>query len=257
MTYSEEWVTARARTAYESGRASFDIRPERTALLVIDMQDEFVEPGSSPYWVPAATRMAPRLRELADRCRGASVPVIWTVFDDTHRGLDRPHALRFMPHADRDWRRPGATAVWGPMGHRPDEILIRKPSYGAFYDTPLDTLLRNLDRDTVIVTGTLTNYCCGTTARQAYERGYQVVFGSDVTATDDESRQEPELAVLRKGFALVLTAEEIAVRLTAAAPPGPPAMCSAGDAPPPLDADGRRTLKREPLLFPSQPADTA
>ncbi|WP_327320453.1 hypothetical protein [Streptomyces sp. NBC_01235] len=53
----------------------------------------------------------------------------------------------------------------------------------------------------------------GTTARQAYERGYRVVFGSDVTATDDESRQEPELAVLRKGFALVLTADEIAGRL--------------------------------------------
>ena len=62
--------------------------------------------------------------------------------------------------------------------------------------------------------GTLTNYCCGTTARQAYERGYKVVVGSDVTATDDESRQEPELAVLRKGFALVLTAEEITNRLT-------------------------------------------
>ncbi len=95
------------------------------------------------------------------------------------------------------------------MGQRTDEVVIRKPSYGAFYDTPLDTVLRNLGRDTVIVTGTLTNYCCGTTARQAYERGYQVVFGADVTATDDESRQEPELAVLRKGFALVLTAEQI------------------------------------------------
>ncbi|MER7406083.1 NUDIX hydrolase [Streptomyces sp. NPDC000070] len=46
-------------------------------------------------------------------------------------------------------------------------------------------------------------------ARQAYERGYQVVFGADVTATDDDSRQEPELGVLRKGFALVLRAEEI------------------------------------------------
>ncbi|MFI1200229.1 isochorismatase family protein [Streptomyces sp. NPDC020883] len=59
-------------------------------------------------------------------------------------------------------------------------------------------MLRDLGRDTVIVTGTLTNYCCGTTARQAYERGCEVVFGSDVT------------------FALVLTAEEIAKRLAAA-----------------------------------------
>ncbi|MFF4473631.1 isochorismatase family cysteine hydrolase [Streptomyces sp. NPDC001599] len=81
------------------------------------------------------------------------------------------------------------------MSPRPDEVVIRKPSYGAsygaFYDTPLDTMLRNLGRDTVVVTGTLTNYCCGTTARQAYERGYKVVFGSDVTATDDEACANP------------------------------------------------------------------
>jgi nicotinamidase-related amidase len=214
VTYTEEWVTERARDAYEQGRASFGIRSERTALLVVDMQDEFVRPGWSPHWVPAATRMAPRLRRLAEDCRDASVPVIWTIFDDTHLGLDRPRTLRSFPHAHSDWHRPGPAGVWDAMGRRPDEVLIRKPSYGAFYDTPLDTVLRNLDRDTVIVTGTLTNYCCGTTARQAYERGYKVVFGSDVTATDDESRQEPELAVLRKGFALVLPAEEITARLT-------------------------------------------
>ncbi|MER5971321.1 isochorismatase family cysteine hydrolase [Streptomyces sp. NPDC002055] len=215
MEYTEEWVTARARDAYENGRAAFEVRPERTALLVIDMQDEFVRPGWSPYWVPAATRMAPRLRGLIEASRAASVPVIWTIFDDTHLGLDRPRALPHLPHADTDWRRPGPATVWDGMGHRDDEVLIRKPSYGAFYDTPLDTVLRNLGRDTVIVTGTLTNYCCGTTARQAYERGYRVVFGADVTATDDESRQEPELAVLRKGFALVLTAEEITRRFAA------------------------------------------
>ncbi|MFI0897941.1 cysteine hydrolase family protein [Streptomyces sp. NPDC020983] len=221
MTYTEEWVTARAREAYEHGRASFDVRPERTALLVVDMQDEFVRPGWSPYWVPSATRMAPRLRRLVGECRAASVPVIWTLFDDTHLGLDRPRALRHLPHGDTGRRRPGPAEVWAPMGRRADEVLIRKPSYGAFYDTPLDTVLRNLGRDTVVVTGTLTNYCCGTTARQAYERGYQVVFGSDVTATDDESRQEPELAVLRKGFALVLAAAEIAALLAPPAPGGP------------------------------------
>ncbi|WP_309053526.1 isochorismatase family cysteine hydrolase [Streptomyces sp.] len=214
--YTEEWVTARAREAYERGRASFEVRPDRTALLVVDMQDEFVRPGWSPFWVPAATRMAPRLRRLVEVSRAAGVPVLWTLFDDTHFGLDRPKALAHLPHADTDWRRPGPSEVWPPMGRRPDEVLIRKPSYGAFHDTPLDTVLRNLGRDTVVVTGTLTNYCCGTTARQAYERGYQVVFGADVTATDDETRQEPELAVLRKGFALVLTADEIEARL---APP--------------------------------------
>jgi nicotinamidase-related amidase len=88
--------------------------------------------------------------------------------------------------------------------------VIHKPSYGAFYDTPLQTILRNLGRDTVVICGTLTNYCCGTTARQAYERGLQVVFGSDVTATDDDALHEAELCVLRKGFARVATGGQIA-----------------------------------------------
>lgn len=220
MSYTEAWVRERARHGYEHGRADFAVRPDTAALLVIDMQDEFVRPEWSPFWVPAATRMVPRLRGLVDACRAAGVPVIWTIFDDTHAGLDRPSALRFLPHAATDWRRPEPARVWPELGPRDDEVVIRKPSYGAFYDTPLDTVLRNLGRDTVIVTGTLTNYCCGTTARQAYERGYRVVFGSDVTATDDETRQEPELAVLRKGFALVLSAAEISDRLRdPAAPP--------------------------------------
>jgi nicotinamidase-related amidase len=87
--------------------------------------------------------------------------------------------------------------------------VIHKPSYGAFYDTPLETILKNLGKDTVIICGTLTNYCCGMTARQAYERSFRVVFGSDVTATDDPDMQEPELKVMRKGFAMVLSADEI------------------------------------------------
>ena len=90
-----------------------------------------------------------------------------------------------------------------------DDLVIYKPSYGAFYDTPLETILKNLNRDTIIICGTMTNFCCGTTARQGYERGFKVVFGSDVTSTDDITMQEPELKVLRKGFARVLSAEQI------------------------------------------------
>ena len=60
-----------------------------------------------------------------------------------------------------------------------------------------------------MICGTPTNFCCGTTARQAYKRGFKVVFGSDVAATDDPSMQEPELRVLRKGFARVLSLSQI------------------------------------------------
>lgn len=210
--YSEQDVLALARRAYEEGEASFEVSPESCALLVIDMQDEFVKPGWTPYWVPEATRQVPRVKALVEVCRARSVPVIFTAFGGTHLNKDRPESGAFMPN-----RFPASDPepifregrIWHELAPRRDEIVILKPSYGAFYDTPLQTILTNLGRNTVIICGTLTNFCCGTTARQAYERGFRVLFGSDVTATDDPSRQEAELAVLRKGFARVLTCDEI------------------------------------------------
>lgn len=219
--YDESTVLDLARRAYREGNAAFAIRREKCALLVIDMQDEFVRPGWTPYWVPASTRMVPPVKQLIEQCRGFHVPVIFTVFSRTHGYLDRPAAGSDMPNRypqlgidQSGWFVEGK--VWEELAPLPEDIVIHKPSYGAFYDTPLETILKNLSRDTVIICGTLTNYCCGTTARQAYERGFKVVFGSDVTATDDPDMQEPELMVLRKGFAKVLSADDIVKQLRVA-----------------------------------------
>ena len=58
--YSEDEVVALARRAYRQGQANFPVVAARSALLVIDMQDDFVRPGWTPYWVPDARRMVPR-----------------------------------------------------------------------------------------------------------------------------------------------------------------------------------------------------
>jgi nicotinamidase-related amidase len=121
---------------------------------------------------------------------------------------------RYGADGDSDaWFKDGR--IWHEVAPCEDDVVIRKPSYGAFYDTPLETILRNLGRDTIIIAGTLTNFCCGTTARQGYERGFNVVFGSDLTATDDPETQNAELSVLRKGFARVMPAQEIVAALQA------------------------------------------
>jgi len=216
-SYTEEEVLELARRAYRSGRATFPVVSGRSALLVIDMQDEFVKPGWTPYWVPEATRMVPRLGAFIARCRAAGLPVIYTAFAGTHRSLDRPHSGAFMPNrydvpeASGAWFQGGR--IWHELAPRPEDVIILKPSYGAFYDTPLETILRNLGRDTIIITGTLTNFCCGTTARQGYERGFNVVVSSDATATDDPAAHEAELRVLRRGFARVSSVDRILTEL--------------------------------------------
>lgn len=99
--------------------------------------------------------------------------------------------------------------IWDELSPLQSEVVIHKPSYGAFYDTSLETFLRNLGKDTIIICGTLTNFFCGMTARQGYERGFKVVFRGDVTSTNDPTMHEAELKVLRAGFARVLTSDEI------------------------------------------------
>jgi nicotinamidase-related amidase len=213
-TFTERQIVKWAKEAYESGHASFGIKREKCALLVIDMQDEFVRPNWTPDWVPEATRQVPRIKKLIEHCRENDVPVIFTAYAKTHHYLDRPRSGSSMPgrYPDIDVDRSSLYVeghIWDELAPLEDEVVIRKPSYGAFYDTPLETILRNLERDTVIICGTLTNVCCGMTARQAYERSFKVVFGSDVTSTDDPDLQEPELKVVRKNFGIVMTAAEI------------------------------------------------
>ncbi|MHA2335401.1 MAG: cysteine hydrolase family protein [Candidatus Hodarchaeales archaeon] len=216
--YTEEQVLNLAKKAYNEENACFEIIPGKCALLVIDMQEEFVKPHWTPDWVPEATKQVPRIKKLIEHCRKKTIPVIFTVYSKTHNYLDRPKTGSLMPgrYSELEIDRSAfflEGQIWHELVPRADEIVIHKPSYGAFYDTPLETILKNLGKDTVIICGTLTNYCCGMTARQAYERSFKVVFGSDVTSTDDPDMQEPELKVLRKGFARVLSAGEIIDRL--------------------------------------------
>jgi len=217
-TFTEEDVLSLSRRAYREGNAKFDVVPEKCALLVIDMQDEFVKPHWAPDWVPEATRQVPCIKRLIEHCRNNNIPVIYTVYSNTHRYMDRPMTGKHMPgrysELDIDFSQFFVEGhVWHELTPREDEIVIHKSSYGAFYDTPLETILKNLGKDTVILCGTVTNFCVGATARQAYERSFKVIFGSDVSSADDPEMQEPELKVMRKGFAKVVTSEEIIAQL--------------------------------------------
>ena len=215
---SEKQVLDLVKNAYEKGEADFDIDPKKSALLVIDMQDEFVKPHWTPYWVPEATRQVPLIKKLIEHCRKKKIPVIFTVYSNTHNFFDRPKTLPFMPSRFPILKIDQSSffkigKVWHELAPKKDEIVIHKPSYGSFYDTPLETILKNFNKDTVIICGTLTNYCCSTTARQAYERSFKVVFGSDVTSAHFPDLHKAELKVLRRGFAKILSCDEIISKL--------------------------------------------
>ena len=214
--FTQDYILSKAKRDYEKGEASIRIDPKKTALVVVDMLEEFTKPNLTPSWIPEATNQLPKIRSLIETCRKIGVQVIYTcyVFHASYADmnpafrsgltpLDKLDDYDGPPLFQRESVDPSIKPEYGK------DIVIAKPSYGAFTGTTLDYVLKNLKVDTVIICGTMTNYCCGTTARDAHAHGYKVIFGSDINSTDDPSLQEAELKTLRRGFALVITKDQI------------------------------------------------
>jgi nicotinamidase-related amidase len=182
----------------------FEIRREECALLVVDLQNDFVDPAS-PMCVPEAYRQLPRVRALIEACRRLDVPVVYTAHNlAPDVAGDFPEL--FEPIAAGALAEGSIGADVHPaIQPAPGERVIRvKHSYDAFAGTDLDYVLRARGVRTVIVCGTLTNFCCESTARSAFSHVYHVVFGSDVTASDSAIGHEATLRTIRCGFGRVL-----------------------------------------------------
>ena len=101
-------------------------------------------------------------------------------------------------------------AIYEELAPEQEDIVVLKHVYGGFTGSELDLVLKSLGVTTIVVCGTMSNFCCGATAREAFWHGYRVIFGSDVTSTTDPALHEAELRTLRRGFARVMNADEIA-----------------------------------------------
>jgi ureidoacrylate peracid hydrolase len=163
------------------------IDPARTAMIVVDMQNDFVASGAAME-TPAARAMVPKLAEALTLCRGAGIRVIYTahvhrrdgsdmgLFDDMHPPIaNRAALVDGTPGVD----------IYPELAPQPGEHVIKKHRYSGFFGTDLDIILREWGVDTVIISGTTTENCCHATARDAMFRNYRVVFLSDATATYD------------------------------------------------------------------------
>lgn len=194
-----------AERDYETDKHwTFEIKKEQCALIVVDLQEDFVNPNN-PMCVPEATRQIPRVKRLIESCRELGVPVIYTAHNiakdccaDFYEFWD-PIANGAIAEGQ-----PGSD-IYHEIYPQPGERVIRtKHAYDSFAGTDLDYVLRDQDIKTVIVCGTLTNFCCESTARTAYFLNYHVVFGSDVNASDNALAHEASIRTLRRGFARVM-----------------------------------------------------
>jgi ureidoacrylate peracid hydrolase len=189
------------------------VDPARTAVLVVDVQNDYCHPdgalGRQGVPTGAAMAMIPELRTLlrAARERGTRVIFIQTVHTEE---TDSPAWIRRSSGTSVSVCRAG---TWGGeftgIAPHPGDVVVIKHRYSAFVNTRLETVLRTYRIENVIVTGVSTNVCVESTARDAFMRDYNMTFVSDCTAAYSQEDHDATLRTMARYFGTVVTAAEI------------------------------------------------
>jgi nicotinamidase-related amidase len=201
-----------------------DLKQSTTALIVVDMQNDFVREGA-PLEVPDARATIDAHRRLLDRFRGDGRPVVFTRFiAGPKRTLIwnwsavlappvcccRPGFMRRYPdvQGERD-----CAAVIDELTPLSGEVQLDKYNYGAFHRTNLLDRLLAAGVDTVVITGTVTQICVDETARGAFREGLKTVMVSDAVSSFDPALHQATLANFAMKFGWVMTADEVLTAL--------------------------------------------
>ncbi|MEO0068510.1 MAG: isochorismatase family cysteine hydrolase [candidate division WOR-3 bacterium] len=188
-----------------------ELNKERSALLVIDMQKFFLDP-SSPTFTSGGLAIVPNLKMLVKEFRQANRPVIYTCHVHHPEGIDAG-IMKWWWQGMCIEGTPESRVI-DEIAPLPNEKIVYKHRYSAFYNTDLETVLRCLKIEDLVITGIMTNMCCESTARDAYFRDYRVFFLADGTGTIDEEMHLASLLNLAFGFAFVTTAEWIMAQMS-------------------------------------------
>jgi len=179
---------------------------EQAALLVIDMQKFFLNPAS-PSFTCGGNAILPGMKKLIAAFRQAGMPVIFT---------KHVHHPNLLDAGIMGWWWEGMCIENSPESEihddltpLPGEKIILKHRYSAFYNTDLETVLRCLKIEDLVICGIMTNMCCESTARDAYYRDYKVFFLADGTGSINEEMHTASLLNLAFGFANVTTVDKI------------------------------------------------
>lgn len=188
------------------------LEPSRCALLVVDVQNDYCHPegalGAAGFDLSAIDRMVDVIEDLSIGARGHGVPVVY---------LRATHSERTDTGA---WRRKSKHSMamcregsWGAEFYRvrPQEgdPVVTKHRYSGFIGTNLEQVLRVLQRSTLVLTGTATNVCVESTARDACMLDYDVVVVSDGVADTDFAAHDMSLKNLHRFFGHVVASSHV------------------------------------------------
>jgi len=188
--------------------------PGATALLIVDMLNEFCKPGGAMVLPGYEALLGPQRRLIAAG-RQAGCPIVFLV--DSHRPNVRQDRewLKRTPHCvEGSW----GAAVIEDLAPQPDDIYVVKRRYSGFFNTDLDLTLKDLGVEAVVVMGVVTNICVRSTVHDAFFLGYQVVVPEDCVAATGPREQASSLYDIATHFGTVCSSAEVGAALLEGAP---------------------------------------
>ena len=195
----------------------FRLDPAATAIVVVDMVNDFCKPGGAMV-LPGSERLVPPQLAVIEAARASDVPVVW--IHDTHRRAmrnDREWRLR-TPHCiEGTW----GTEIIAELGAREDEIHVNKHRYSAFFQTDLDLVLKDMNVRQVVVFGVVTNICVRSTVHDAFFIGYDVVVPQDCCAATGPREQDSTLYDIATHFGVISDATSVVQALRSGVPLSP------------------------------------
>jgi ureidoacrylate peracid hydrolase len=196
-----------------------DLCPSKTALIVVDMQNGFMKEGVAHVVTPTAIEIVPNVNRIARALRTAGGIVAWTrqtVDDDSFQSWSHFHQQLHLPQF-RDQRikalREGTEghALWESLNVDRNDIVVNKNRWSAFIQgsSALEAILRKAGIDTLIVTGTWTDVCCESTARDAVMLNFKTIMITDANATISDRAHNASLAAFYLTFGDIMSTEEV------------------------------------------------
>lgn len=189
------------------------IDPRKTALLVIDMQNDFIE-DSAVLEVKGIRENLESFKSFIDTCRSKGMSVVYTKHE--YSPEENPIEAELFPEMNDIGLRRGSDGfeINKIIAPHNGDMVIEKKRYDAFYGSSLEEMLRARGITDVIISGTMGNVCCDSTARGAMYRDFHVWFLSDLTFTSDPMVHEYTLKTMATHFGQVVDSENIKTMLS-------------------------------------------
>lgn len=192
--------------------------PRRSALVVVDMQNAFLDPSVGFRFAPAALDVVDPINRLADAVRRVGAQVVWVQTTSRPDREDWPSLRRLIGDEAMDHRTeilaPGAhgQALFPGMEVRPADATVRKYRYSAMVGPDNDELAKHLDSHDIrhlFVCGTQTNICCESTARDAMMLGYDAFLVRDCLAAETTAMHDAAVDHFSSAFGTSPSSAEV------------------------------------------------